>query len=115
MLYSKNFSRCYSRYVYRLLNKLVKDISLTLFLGSSRRSGSATNTLLVTHLIYFYLKEYAIARGLQKMRFKLLHQLLGNGIPEAVVAAIVTTLVCKTLFVVLNRICNTKAFTDSIL
>lgn len=94
-------------YVYRLLNKLVKDIRLNFIsLAVAAVAGSATNTLLVTHLIYFlFKKEYAIARGVaENAVYKVITSIIiGNGIPEAVVAAIVTTLVCKTLFVVLNK------------
>lgn len=94
-------------YVYRLLNKLVKDIRLNIIsLAVAAVAGSATNTLLVTHFIYFlFKKEYAIARGVaENAVYKVITSIIiGNGIPEAVVAAIVTTLVCKTLFVVLNK------------
>ena len=63
-------------------------------------TGSLTNTLLVMNLIYvFFIEEYMAIQpvGAKSGYALILGIILGNGIPEAIVAAVVTALVCKVM------------------
>lgn len=63
-------------------------------------AGSLTNTLLVMHLIYFLFKDaYASAQGISANAIYafVCAIIFANGIPEALIAGIITTLVCKGL------------------
>lgn len=58
------------------------------------------NTLLVMHLIYFLFREqFAAARAISidAVYKAILAIIATNGIPEAIVAAVLTPAVCKTL------------------
>lgn len=62
--------------------------------------GAITNTLLVMNLIYFcFCEEFAAAKqiGVDAVYSAILGIIAANGIPEAIVAAILTTAVCKAL------------------
>lgn len=92
-------------YTYRLLGKLLKEKSTMFSLAVAGVTGSLTNTLLVMHLIYFLFQDtYAAARGvpLEQTYQAVLAVIFTNGIPEAVVAGIITMTVCKALMVFLN-------------
>lgn len=87
-------------YAYKLLNKLQKGSGKILSLSISGIIGSMTNTVFVMHLIYFLFRnDYGQAYGL---KFDIVYKammtiILTNGIPEAIVAAIITTTVCRAL------------------
>lgn len=86
-------------YVYRGLNRLTdnKTISLT----AAGLSGALTNTLLVMNLIYiFFRNDYAAANNVAvEAVYAFILSIIGmNGIPEAIVAAVLVCLICKILF-----------------
>ena len=63
-------------------------------------SGALTNTLLVMNLIYFFFKDsYAAANGVaSEAVYGFIMGIIGvNGVPEAIVAAIITVILGKTL------------------
>lgn len=88
-------------YVYYLVKKLskkdgVSNVGLTL----AGLTGSLTNTLLVMNLIFLFFKEsYAAANGVSVSAvYTFIMGIVGiNGVPEAIVAAIITLFVGKTL------------------
>lgn len=62
--------------------------------------GALTNTLLVMNLIYFcFCEEFATAKeiAMDAVYSAILAIIATNGIPEAIVAAVLTTAVCKAL------------------
>lgn len=62
--------------------------------------GAFTNTLLVMNLIYFcFSEQFAAAKqiALDAVYGAILAIIAANGIPEAIVAAVLTTVVCKAL------------------
>lgn len=68
--------------------------------------GSLTNTLLVMNLIYFcFANEFAAAQNvaLNAVYGSILGLIAANGIPEAIVAAVLCTAVCKALFALLRK------------
>ena len=92
-------------YTYQLLEKLLKEKNTMFSLAVAGVSGALTNTLLVMHLIYFLFQDtYAAARGvpLEQTCQAVLAVIFTNGIPEALVAGIITMTVCKALMVFLN-------------
>lgn len=87
-------------YVYQLLDKLFHSKWKILTFTVSGILGSLTNTLLVMNGIYFIFKDsYAAARSipLETVYSAVLAIIFGNGIPEAIVAGIVTSALCKAL------------------
>lgn len=87
-------------YVYQLLDKLFHSKWKILIFTVSGILGSLTNTLLVMNGIYFIFKDsYAAARSipLETVYSAVLAIIFGNGIPEAIVAGIVTSALCKAL------------------
>lgn len=69
-------------------------------LALSGLAGSMTNTLLVTHLIYFLFRDaYMEANQLTVATVyrALMGIVLANGIPEAIAAALITAAVCRVL------------------
>ena len=83
-------------YIRKLTGKLPDILSYTL----AGLMGSLTNTILVMNLIYLLFKEsYAVASG---KAVEVLYAAIGsviliNGVPEAIVAAIITFAICKAL------------------
>lgn len=68
--------------------------------------GALTNTLLVMNLIYFcFANEFAAARELaiDAVYAAILGIIAANGIPEAIVAVVLTTAICKALFSITKR------------
>lgn len=62
--------------------------------------GAITNTLLVMNLIYFcFCEEFAAAKAIatDAVYSAILGIIAANGIPEAIVAAVFTTVICKAL------------------
>jgi len=93
-------------FVYQLLHKLTKDKFDFIALAAAGVCGSMTNTLLVMHLIYFLFQdEYAAVQGAaQNAAYGIITAVIvGNGVPEAIAACILTTLICKALFTVFGN------------
>lgn len=88
-------------FVYMLVKKLTKNdkvSSIGLILAGL--SGALTNTLLVMNLIFlFFRQSYAAANGVSVSAvYTFILGIIGiNGIPEAIVAAIITLVLGKTL------------------
>lgn len=85
-------------YVYAALKKTGKENAALAVAGFA---GSLTNTLFVMGGIYLFFGEsYASARGIAfDALFKVIMGVVGaQGIPEAIVAAILTVPLCKVLF-----------------
>jgi uncharacterized membrane protein len=88
-------------YADRLLRRfpLVKKRRI-LSLFASGIVGSATNTLLVMHVIYFaFRNSYAAVRNVasEAVYGLVLGVIMMNGIPEAILAGILTSFICKTV------------------
>ena len=83
-------------YVRKITKKLPDVISLAL----AGLFGSLTNTILVMNLIYLLFREsYAAASG---KAVEVLYAAIGsviliNGVPEAIVAAVITLAICKAV------------------
>ena len=78
----------------------------TLSLTVAGLAGSLVNTLLVMNLIYFLFGDsYAAAKGMKvDTLYKAILTVIGvNGVPEAILAAILTAAICKALFKVQRR------------
>lgn len=89
-------------FVYQGIRKLCKEKkgSDWLALPVAGIIGAFTNTLLVMNLIYFcFSEEFAAAKqiALDTVYAAILAIIAANGIPEAIVAAVLTTAVCKAL------------------
>ncbi len=87
-------------YAYKLFNRLLKEKGRMFSLGLGGIAGSMTNTILVMHLIYFlfrdaYGKAYNLA--MDAVYKTVLTIIFVNGIPEAVLAAVITAAVCLAL------------------
>lgn len=78
----------------------------TVSLALAGLSGALTNTLLVMNLIYFcFGEQYAAAKekAFEGFYWVILSVIGINGVPEAIVAAILTVAICKTLFKVQKK------------
>lgn len=89
-------------YVYRLIRKLNRKLraNAVLPLAAAGVSGALTNTLLVMNMIYrFFGKQYAAASGeAADAAYLFILSIIGiNGVPEAIVAGILMTLLGKVL------------------
>jgi uncharacterized membrane protein len=89
-------------YVYRAMQKLFKNSLnaeyFSLLLGGI--SGALTNTILVMGLIYILFRDaYATAKNIpvDAVSAAVLGVVGMNGVPEALVAAVITVAVCKPL------------------
>lgn len=83
-------------YVYTLLKRFNENISLTI----AGICGSLTNTILVMGMIYLFFGEnYAAAKesSMDALIPLIMSVVTINGIPEAIVAAIIATAVCKSV------------------
>ncbi len=91
-------------YVYKGTKKFKDNDGLAL--GLAGVAGSLTNTLLVMNLIYIFFGEsYA---GVKEMEISGLYMVILsiiaiNGLPEAIVAGILTIAVCKVLLKLVNK------------
>lgn len=96
-------------YVYRLIQKHSKGQGTSVRgLALAGVAGALTNTLLVMNLIFlFFRKSYASANGVGvKTVYGFILSVIGmNGVPEAIVAGILTVLIGKVL---LNKNVRTK-------
>ena len=87
-------------YVYQLCLKKGKEDVSAPGLVCAGFSGALTNTLLVMNLIFLFFREgYAAANGVAETAvYGFILSIIGmNGIPEAIVAAILTVLIGKVL------------------
>ena len=89
-------------FVYVGVRKLLKEKkgSDWLALPVAGVVGAFTNTLLVMNLIYFcFSEQFAAAKGIamEAVYGAILAIIAANGVPEAIVAAVLTTVVCKAL------------------
>lgn len=89
-------------FVYVGVKKLMKEKkgSDWLAIPIAAAIGALTNTILVMNLIYFYFSDqFALAKGiaLEAVYGAILGIIAANGIPEAIVAVVLTTAVCKAL------------------
>lgn len=85
-------------YVYRLARKRAKNKYFPLLIGGV--AGSLTNTILVMGLIYLIFKNaYAAATGVSSSAViaAILGVVFMNGLPEAIVAALINAAVCRPL------------------
>lgn len=88
-------------YVYRLVKKISKkDGASSAGLVAAGLSGALTNTLLVMNLIFLFFRDsYASANGVAvNAVYGFILGIIGmNGVPEAIVAAVITLVLGKTL------------------
>ncbi|MCY1714730.1 ECF transporter S component [Caproiciproducens galactitolivorans] len=87
-------------YFYVFLNKALKGRYNVLSLALSGLIGSLTNTILVMNLIYFVFRDaYGEVKHIAvDMVYKaVLAVIFSNGVPEAIVAAVLTAVVCRAL------------------
>lgn len=86
-------------YVFVLVYKLTKDKKLPAYIAGGL-AGSLTNTILVMNGIYFLFGEsYAAATGKDfDTLYSAIMTIIGmNGVPEAIVACIITAAICPIL------------------
>ncbi len=87
-------------YTYKLLDKFLKGKRRMLSLSISGIIGSMTNTIFVMNLIYFLFRDaYGKACNLAtEVVYKaVLVIIFTNGLPEAVIAAVITASVCRAI------------------
>ncbi|OON91391.1 MAG: ECF transporter S component [Epulopiscium sp. Nele67-Bin001] len=94
-----------SYYTYAILNKFHKIPDTAKFVATGL-AGSMTNTIFVLSGIYiFFGPEYAAAIGVESTALlAFIMAIVGtNGVPEAIVAAVITTMACKVLKMVFKQ------------
>lgn len=89
-------------YVYHGLRRILKDgkSQMTAALGAAGLAGALTNTLLVMNLIFIFFKDaYASANNVASGAvYSFILTIIGiNGVPEAIVAAVLTALIGRIL------------------
>ena len=88
-------------FVYKLIQKLSKKKGISsLGLILAGLAGSLTNTLLVMNLIFVFFKDaYAAANGVaEEAVYSFILGIIGmNGVPEAIVAAVIILVLGRTL------------------
>lgn len=89
-------------YVYQFVRKVTAKMksSMTIALAAAGLSGALTNTLLVMNLIYFFFKDaYAAANKVASDAvYGFILTIIGmNGVPEAIVAAVIVAVVGRVL------------------
>ncbi len=85
-------------FTYRFISKILSSTSIACILAGIL--GSLTNTILVMNMIYlFFGKSYSLAQGKAEtiLYSAITAVILTNGIPESIVAAIITTFIVKAL------------------
>lgn len=95
-------------FVYTGIKKLLKYRKGSDYIALPVASviGAFTNTLLVMNLIYFcFANEFAAVKNIaiDAVYAAILSIIAANGIPEAIVAAVLCTAVCKALFALLRK------------
>ena len=86
-------------YVYRGLERISGKQMLSL--AAAGIAGALTNTLLVMNLIYvFFRTAYAAANNVAEGAvYTFILSIIGmNGVPEAVVSAVLVSIICRVLF-----------------
>lgn len=86
-------------YVYRGLERIFGKQMLSL--AAAGIAGALTNTLLVMNLIYvFFRTAYAAANNVAEGTvYTFILSIIGmNGVPEAVVSAVLVSIICRVLF-----------------
>ena len=86
-------------YVYRGLGRIFGKQMLSL--AAAGIAGALTNTLLVMNLIYvFFRTAYAAANNVAEGAvYTFILSIIGmNGVPEAVVSAVLVSIICRVLF-----------------
>ena len=86
-------------YVYRGLERISGKQMLSL--AAAGIAGALTNTLLVMNLIYvFFRRAYAAANNVAEGAvYTFILSIIGmNGVPEAVVSAVLVSIICRVLF-----------------
>ncbi|MCL2839597.1 MAG: ECF transporter S component [Defluviitaleaceae bacterium] len=101
--------------VYYGMKKILPAKLDTMSLAVAGIIGSATNTLLVLHLMYFMFREpwsygraAAGVEGAQITYTFIAGMIFTGGIPEAIAAAIIVPAVCVALFAVSKRLTSTR-------
>lgn len=93
-------------YVFNFIKKMIYNKSNFLALSIAGIVGSLTNTLLVMNLIYLFFSEsYAIAnnKSIDVLYKFIISVICINGIPEAIVAAIIVACVGRILIKVMHK------------
>lgn len=93
-------------FVYKGLQKLTASRYNAVNLTISGIAGSLTNTLLVMHMIFFFFKDaYASVRNVaaDAVYNVILGIIAANGIPEAVVAGILTAAICSIMNIAFKK------------
>ena len=93
-------------FVYRGIKKLCGEKSEVASLAVAGVAGSLTNTLLVMHFIFIFFREaYAVVQeiAMEAVYGFIMTIIVVNGIPEAIVAGILTAAICMALKVVQRR------------
>ncbi|MDR1688828.1 MAG: ECF transporter S component [Clostridiales bacterium] len=93
-------------FVYTALKKVGGGKGNAVWLTIAGIAGSLTNTLLVMHFIFIFFKDsYSAAREVaaEAIYGVILATITANGIPEAIIAGIITAAVCQTVFLVLKN------------
>jgi uncharacterized membrane protein len=91
-------------YVYKGMKKFKDNDGLAL--GVAGVAGSLTNTLLVMNMIYLFFGEsYASVKetDFSGLYTVILSVIAINGVPEAIVAGILTVAVCKVLLKITQK------------
>ena len=91
-------------YVYKGLKKANRNDGMALAIAGV--AGSLTNTLLVMNMIYlFFGQSYAAAKEMDfSGLYMVILSVIGiNGVPEAIVAGILTVAICKALLKVTQK------------
>ena len=87
--------------VYRGLRKLIPGhLKETASLAAAGAAGALTNTLLVMNMIYLFFGESYLAAGggaYKTVYGAILAIIAGVGIPEAIVSAVLTALICRVM------------------
>ncbi|MCI1955915.1 MAG: ECF transporter S component [Oscillospiraceae bacterium] len=87
-------------YFYRFLKRALKGKYKVLSLSLGGLIGSLTNTVLVMNLIYFLFRDaYGKVKNIpvSTVYHAVLAVIVTNGVPEAIVAAVLTAAVCRPL------------------
>ena len=89
-------------YVYHGISRIggKKEASRTAALAAAGLTGALTNTLLVMNLIFVFFREtYAQTNNVAtEAVYTFILTIIGiNGIPEAIIAAILVSLICRIL------------------
>lgn len=93
-------------FVFSGLNKLMRKKLSAVSFTIAGVIGSLTNTLLVMHLIYFLFKDaYASIRNVavEAVYGVILGIIAANGIPEAIVAGVLTAAICGAVKAFLGK------------